>query len=328
MAKKKQRPRVLVMGGGLVEQLEKAGAESVYIGSSDKNAIEAAGHDNIHALILTGGVDVSPSLYGQKPHRLTQSPWKQRDEVEIRALNAAYHRGIPVLGICRGSQLINVAFGGTLHQHIRDVGAHKFHLGHDHRVDLVRGSRLREILGVEAPWVVSIHHQAVNRVAKGFRVAAKSRDGIIEAIETRPGSGLPWIIGTQFHPEIETSPVEQGLFNALVRESARMFKMPEPTPIRHRSKPAPALPVPTAKALPALFPNYTGESPIDGPGWVCFRCSITFDSRTDHVDHMFFLHDVDLVPLMPLDAVLRYIDEAAGTEDEARAIEERWLAKV
>jgi putative glutamine amidotransferase len=338
--KKHDRPRVLVMGGGLSDLLARAGGESVYMGSSDSRAAEAASHDNIHALVLTGGSDVDPSLYGAQRHKMTQSPYHSRDEAEIRALHAAFKRGIPILGICRGSQMINVAFGGTLHQHIPDVGAHRWHLGHDHRVNLKKGSRIAKAMGALQPWVVSIHHQAVDRPARGFRVSAKSMDGLAEAVESLPNSGLPWIIGTQFHPEISTNAHEQRLFGTLVREAARVAGLPTPRPFTlPRPKPAPYK-APEPKRWTSSTPTILGadgmsssvgatiatQSQYGKMNWFCFRCGLEFDFRADHVDHMYALHEVDLVPFMTAGVLDDYIDEVAKTTAEMLAIEERWLS--
>lgn len=331
--KKSSRPRVLVMGGGLTEQLAKAGAESVYIANSDKRAAEAVSHDNIHALVLTGGSDVSPQLYGAKRDKHTQSAYHKRDEAEVRALHAAFKRGIPIFGICRGNQMINVAFGGTLHQHIPNVGAHRWHQGHDHRVNLKKGTRIAKAMRELQPWVVSIHHQAVDKVAPGFRVAAKAMDGIVEAIESVPGSGLPWIVATQFHPEIGTNLEEQRLFKALVDEAARVgglpkpvpFELPKPKPYKWEAKPTWTAPNLPAKAVVVQQERIIGHG---NERWFCFRCGIEFDLRSDYVDHMYMLHDVDMIPLMTSTQLDKYIDEVEAQGDELLQIEERWLAGV
>jgi GMP synthase-like glutamine amidotransferase len=258
-------------------------------------------------------------------------------------VHEAFKRGIPIFGICRGSQLINVAFGGTLIQHIPSAGAHRWHLGHDHRVDLLKGTKILKAMKDLQPWVVSIHHQAVDKVAPGFVVGARSRDGIIEAIESHPKSGLPWIVATQFHPEIQTSRDEQSLFTEFVREAARVADLPEPKPFElPKAKPwVPAAKwngtttkwntvVPGGKITPATSAIVVHqERIIDDPGkaierWFCFRCGIEFDVRADQVDHMYLMHDVDLVPLMTSTQFDRYVDEI--TDDaEYQALEERWL---
>jgi putative glutamine amidotransferase len=300
-------PRILVLGGGMDEQLRRAGAESVYVSyTSQQAAVEAAEHGNIHGLILTGGVDVNPKVYGASRHPRTQTPNDARDLTELMALRAAYKRRIPILGVCRGSQIINAGFGGTLHQHIADLKhAHNYHLGHDHRVDVTRGTRLYKAVKVKETWVVSIHHQAVDRVAPGFRVNARGRDGIIEGIETSNITEHGWIMGVQFHPEISTNKVTQRIFNAFVRASATKFNMPEPKALAS----VPRTPLYTASSSAPLNLTTRAITPPKGvrPTVVdrqCFPCGITFDEQVDHVDHMFFFHGIDLLDTMPTADVL------------------------
>lgn len=302
--------RVLVLGGGIGEQIQRAGGQQLYIGYTDDKAVELV--ESAHAVVLTGGVDVDPKLYGHEPHKATQHPNKARDLTEARVLKAAWQRGIPVLGICRGSQMINVAFGGSLHQHIADLpNTHRYHLGHDHRVDLVKGSRVRNAFKKAEAWVTSIHHQAVDTVAPGFRVNARSKDGIVEGIEIEDPER--WIVGVQFHPEIGTNETLQGLFNALVREAARKAGLPQPV-----VRPVPRRVVDTTtwgKAPVSKISNPISKKEVDArkdeikrvnfrsqnsgvTSWLCFRCGIEFEDRTDHLDHMWFIHDVDLLENM------------------------------
>lgn len=349
MSKKKHtRPNIVVMGGGLRDQLARAGAESVYVMNTDPKAAEEVSRENVHALVLTGGSDVAPELYGATRHSQTQSSHHARDEAEIRAVHAAFKRGIPIFGICRGSQLINVAFGGTLHQHITDksVGAHKWHLGHDHRVKLKQRSRIRQAMGVKEPWVVSIHHQAVDKIADGFIAGAHAHDGIIESIESKRNAGLPWIVATQFHPEIQTRRAEQKLFDEFVREAAKFSGLPTPVPFE---PPAPApikYSTPTYSQGGWTTPTWTKpETPSMSPksakkaaeiivaggkvmDWTCFRCAMKFDLRSDHIDHMYTLHDIDLIPLLTELALDQYLDEIGATADEETLVQERWLQGV
>lgn len=300
MSKRKStKPRILVLGGGVPKQLREAGAEQVSLWYDDQKAVEAAKHKNIHAIILTGGSDIQPRIYGQEPHKATQRPSYRRDLIELQVLQAAQTRGIPVLGICRGAQLINAAFGGTLHQHLGDLKqAHSYHLGHDHRVKVVRGSRLLKTLKNNTPWVVSIHHQAVDKVAPGFRVVARGTDGIIEAIESKEG----YILGVQFHPEIATNKMMQRVFDDLAVAAAEVAGLPAPV------KPAPVVQV--AAPVRVVSPDRQ-LVPFDDRliTWQCFRCGLEFDDRVDHVDHMFFLHGIDLLDNMTDDEVFRLVGE-------------------
>lgn len=299
--KKRDKARILVLGGGIAKQLDTAGGRQIYASYTDKDAIRMV--DSANAVVLTGGVDINPRIYGQKTGSTTQHANDARDNVEVRVLQAAFKRGIPILGICRGSQMINAAFGGTLHQELRNLPqAHKYHLGHDHRVGLEQGSRVRTAFGTDEAWVTSIHHQAVDKVAPGFCVNARSKDGLVEGVEIVDPER--WIVGVQFHPEIDTDQILQGLFNALVAEAARVAGLPTPE---------------TRPVKPHHVINTTGWKPIkkisnpitkdevdqkraqmelrDGKivAWQCFRCGIRFDERLDHLDHMWFIHNVDLL---------------------------------
>jgi len=160
------------------------------------------GLEGIHGLLITGGVDVDPSLYGERPHPRTQRPNQERDKHELALLREALSRGLPVLGVCRGHQLLNVALGGRLLQHIED-GSHE--AGEDgssawHPVRLLAGGLLRELYEREEVWANSRHHQAVtpDRLAPGLRALALSPDGMVEAVQVE---GHPWAVGVQWHPE-------------------------------------------------------------------------------------------------------------------------------
>jgi putative glutamine amidotransferase len=156
------------------------------------------------ALILTGGLDVDPARYGVQAHPKVKHMDARRDTFEESALHVALERDLPVLAVCRGHQLLNVAFGGRLLQHI-DSGEHRAHLSQDgqpsrwHTVR-VGSPRLRAILGADEVEVNSRHHQAVlpETLAPGLAVAATSPDGLIEATESERHA---WVIGVQWHPE-------------------------------------------------------------------------------------------------------------------------------
>jgi gamma-glutamyl-gamma-aminobutyrate hydrolase PuuD len=183
--------------------------------------------DTLDALVLSGGPDVDPNRYGRPAHPSTRPASNARDEYEICLARAAFERNIPTLAICRGLQIANVAFGGTLHQHVPDIAGDIAHalpenstdcrgLISEHVVDTVPGSRLSLVVG---PSVVtgSRHHQAVDGVADRLRVVARTRDGIIEALEL-PDPRRFWL-GVQWHPE-STLDVDGGgsraIFRALV----------------------------------------------------------------------------------------------------------------
>src|SRR5690625_4008524 len=156
-------------------------------------------------VLFSGGVDVHPRHYGQDPIRDLGRVDADRDAFELALYRAARARGLPVLGICRGEQVINVAEGGTLHQHIdRSVSAldHSQDAGDGephHAVQLEADSVLAEAYGAEIITVNSYHHQAVDRPGTGLRVTARSSDGLAEAVEGTEGA---WLLGVQWHPEM------------------------------------------------------------------------------------------------------------------------------
>ncbi|OLV17740.1 gamma-glutamyl-gamma-aminobutyrate hydrolase family protein [Deinococcus marmoris] len=173
----------------------------------------------VDAVLLSGGVDVHPRHFGQQPRRGLGEVDEMRDAFETALYRAARQLGKPVLGICRGIQMINVLEGGTLHQHLPDVpGAWADHaqrvhadtLGHE--VTFTPGSRLAGAHGERAP-VNSSHHQAIDTVAPTLTVAAVAPDGIVEAVE---GDG---VIGVQWHPEVlfQVHPHALGTFTAFMR---------------------------------------------------------------------------------------------------------------
>ncbi len=178
--------------------------------------------DGIDGLILTGGKDVDAALYGERAHPENDAPRPDRDAWEIALVRAALERDLPVLGICRGLQVLNVALGGTLIQHLPDViGSNRYSYGNaefaDNPVLTVPGTRVAEILG-ESVTVKSYHHQALDRVAEGLTVSAHGDDGIVQAVDI---DRMTFGIAVQWHPE--ETPDDLRLFEALVAaaEAAR-----------------------------------------------------------------------------------------------------------
>lgn len=172
-------------------------------------------------LLLTGGIDVDPSHYGQEPAPQTYGGDELLDEFEICLLHAAVAAGRPVLAICRGMQLLNIAFGGSLDQHITDQAGLVFHGipngGGASDVEMVAEpeSRIAEAFGGLHATGRCHHHQAVAEVGDGLVVTARASDGIIEGLE-RPGA--PWIVGVQWHPEdsADRDPQQQALFDRFI----------------------------------------------------------------------------------------------------------------
>jgi putative glutamine amidotransferase len=164
--------------------------------------------ERIDGLILAGGHDIDPSLYGARRHPATKGTVRQRDEVEIALVRRAIEIDMPVLGVCRGMQVLNVAFGGTLHQHLPDMLGHEEHRrtpgsfdGADHDVELATGSRAALAAGEHVHVTKSHHHQAIDAVAGCFDVTGHSTlDELPEAIEV---PGRRFVLGVQWHPEAD-----------------------------------------------------------------------------------------------------------------------------
>jgi putative glutamine amidotransferase len=290
------RTRVLVLGHA-DHKVRRAGGDPKCMAYADEKAIAALRSGRYHALLLTGGSDISPSLYGAEPHKQAQHPNELRDLVETLCIEAAVEKGLPILGICRGAQILNATMGGTLNQHIQgDPETGRYHLGHDHAVRSAKGSRLRKAFGQVTRSVVSIHHQAVAKVAPGFVATGWSPDGVVECIESVEG----WMVGVQFHPEMSGKPGSQELFDALVAAAAKHAGHPAPVaePIVYAA-PRTTLVLPSHDATAARAKARTRRDPQTWgspvlTSWKCFRCGITFDERQDHVDHMWMLHGVDV----------------------------------
>ena len=153
---------------------------------------------SLDGLVLQGGADISPLTYGEAPLKPEWAGDPMRDRYEIELVRTFAAAGKPVLGICRGAQLINVALGGSLHQ---DIPAHRSddYDQHAHEVRLEPGSGLARLYGETGPRrVVSIHHQAIKRLAPDLQVEARAEDGVIEAVR---GAGASYICAVQWHPE-------------------------------------------------------------------------------------------------------------------------------
>ncbi|NMH98174.1 gamma-glutamyl-gamma-aminobutyrate hydrolase family protein [Pseudonocardia acidicola] len=170
----------------------------------------------LDALILTGGPDIGPGHYGAAPHPEAFTPRPERDATELVILHRALDRGIPVLGVCRGAQLLNVGLGGTLSQHLPEVLGHERHnpapgVFGPTAVRLTAGSRTAELLG-ERALVHCHHHQAIDRLGRGLVATGRAEDGTIEAVEL---AGHRFVVGVQWHPEQDVTDIR--LVSALVR---------------------------------------------------------------------------------------------------------------
>ncbi|MFC3298404.1 Putative glutamine amidotransferase Rv2859c [Arthrobacter agilis] len=161
--------------------------------------------DVLDGLIVIGGVDVDPSHYGAEPHPTTVSQ-PERDQHDLALTRSALAQGLPLFAICRGAQILNVALGGTLHQHLpevrRDASRYQPAPGVFGSVDFTTepGTIARQLLGKHAS-SPCYHHQGLDRIAETLCVTAVADDGTIEAVELAPRSGAGWALGVQFHPE-------------------------------------------------------------------------------------------------------------------------------
>jgi putative glutamine amidotransferase len=161
--------------------------------------------DGLDGLVITGGRDVDPASYGQAPHPSTDEPARDRDAWEFALVRGALARGLPLLGICRGAQVLNVALGGTLHQHLPDVVGHYQHqLGNavfsTSSIQTVPGTRLAALIGT-ATDAQCYHHQAIAELGTGLMASAWDSDGVVEAIEIPSDTSQKFVLAVQWHPE-------------------------------------------------------------------------------------------------------------------------------
>ncbi|SMQ61021.1 gamma-glutamyl-gamma-aminobutyrate hydrolase family protein [Agreia sp. VKM Ac-1783] len=208
------------------DAVEKAGGIAVLLPpQAISEAIADRLLDSLDGLILTGGKDIEPSRYGQDAHPETDEPRPDRDAWEDTLLRRAIEREIPFLGICRGAQMLNVARGGTLHQHLPDVvGDRRYQAGQgifNHvEVSVAEDSRLAGLLSdtIDVP---VYHHQAIDQLGDGLVVTARTSDGVIEAVEL---DSVPFGVAVQWHPEESRDDIR--LFAGLV-EAAREYRAQE-----------------------------------------------------------------------------------------------------
>ena len=200
-----------------VEAVERAGGRALLVPPSLEGVDETL--DALDGLLFSGGSDLDPDLYGAEAHPETNGVRLERDRAELTLLESALARDMPVLAVCRGSQVLNVARGGDLVQHLPEVVGDEKHkhtpgVFADHDVDLKEGTRLQRLLGDRAP-VKSHHHQGYGAIGEGLVESAWAEDGTVEALED---PSRRFALGVLWHPEAGE---DFALFEALVEEAAR-----------------------------------------------------------------------------------------------------------
>jgi putative glutamine amidotransferase len=204
--------RSVLVPEGYVRAVVAAGGVPVLIPPTE---VATAIVGDLDGMVFTGGSDINPAVYGQEPHPESSAFYDHRDAAELELMRAALGGAMPVLGICRGMQLLNVARGGDLIQHL-EGDTHKGPPGMytRHSVTVLPGTHLAGVLGTDAH-THSCHHQAPGRLGQGLRVAATAEDGTVEAIEDAAAS---YVVGVLWHPE-EDAEGGAALFEALVDQA-------------------------------------------------------------------------------------------------------------
>lgn len=204
-----------IISASYFDAVKKAGGYPVLL------SLEESLPDFIDGIILSGGGDIDPMLFGEEPIYENGEICPLRDQFEIWLCKKALDKGMPIFGICRGMQLLSIISGGKIYQDIRaqtntrikhSQNAPKYH--GTHTVDIVENSTLHSIIKDTQIVVNSFHHQSLSKIEKPFIVSARSRDGLIEAIEHEEGR---FILGVQWHPEKMSEQVQKNLFNHFVR---------------------------------------------------------------------------------------------------------------
>jgi putative glutamine amidotransferase len=204
--------RAVLVPQGYVRAVVAAGGVPVLIPPTE---VVTAIVGDLDGMVFTGGSDINPAVYGQAPHAESSVFYDHRDTAELELMRAALRQAMPVLGICRGMQLLNVARGGDLIQHL-EGDTHKGPPGMytRHSVTVLAGTHLAGVLGTDAR-THSCHHQAPGRLGDGLRVAARAEDGTVEAIED---PAAHYVVGVLWHPE-EDEEGGAALFRALVDQA-------------------------------------------------------------------------------------------------------------
>jgi putative glutamine amidotransferase len=209
----------ITLNTAYVRALERAGLVPLAVPTILPADRAAAALDAVRGLVLTGGEDVAPDRYGAAPHPRLGTVDPARDAAELALIAGARRRGLPILAICRGIQILNVAFGGTLYQDLaseRPGPVSHSDEAATHAIRVAAGSLLARTLGAGAASVNSRHHQAIRDLAPGLKAVAWADDGVIEGAEPA-ADDAPWTVAVQWHPEDMT---ERALFDGFARAVA------------------------------------------------------------------------------------------------------------
>ena len=205
-----------------VESVRRAGGIPVLLAPGETNIKSLC--SRLDGIILTGGGDIHQDHYNGHAHSLIYNVDEQRDETEFKITEVILERNIPTLAICRGMQILNTFFGGTLYEHLPETfGEEDLHRlpprkTAKHLVEISRGSKLHDIVSTSQMEIVSWHHQAVKDIPKELTITARSKDGVIEGLEL---DSHRWLVAVQWHPELSASEdrLQQQLFDALIEVS-------------------------------------------------------------------------------------------------------------
>lgn len=215
------------VGRAYVRAVVRAGGTPLVLPSVDEDvaAVVDGALDGLDGLVLPGGCDLSPELYGGAPDAALDAD-PVRDTFELALLRGALDRGLPVLGICRGMELINVAYGGTLrdgvsHPAASDIDVDDLGAVRVHQVDVVAGTLAREVFGRDAVEATCVHHQAPGELGLGLVASVIARDGSVEAVEDRERR----VLGVIWHPELglDRTPTHQLVYDWVVEQARRRF---------------------------------------------------------------------------------------------------------
>ena len=207
-----------------IDAVRRAGGIPLLLPPGEENVAKVLAR--VDGVLVTGGADIHPEAYqGNSEHPELTDLDAERDEMELALIHYLIDESkLPTLCICRGMQVLNVALGGSLHEHVADKLTEDIHRGKDgvwttHTVNVLPGSLPAKVMQTDQVSTYSGHHQAIKELAIDLRVSATAPDGVIEAVEYPE---LPWIFGVQWHPEITAAsdPTQQRLFDALVQEAA------------------------------------------------------------------------------------------------------------